>query len=375
LIGQAQIISSLRDSYHKENFPHALLFIGNPGYGTLPLALWTAGMLLCRSDHIEKPCGVCGDCLKSAQFIHPDLHVTFPVVKKEGLARKDTMSVHYMKKWRSLITEQPYISLNEWLRQSADKSTKGDINVAECNEIAQRLQMRSFQGGNKVQIIWMAEMLGNNANRLLKIIEEPPQNTYLILVAEDGNRVLNTLKSRCRTYPVPRIQNDDIVKYLREMHRLEAEDAEGIAANSEGDMNMVLEFLTIDSNEMFDMNERWLRLCQGGGIQDMRDWVEAFDQFNHEEKKAVLSYLLKLLRETIHAKLSPNRTVRLGHKDAERLMSSPVFMNISANQINRINIVISEAIYLLDRNVHAKILMFNSTLELESILKKVLMRK
>ena len=182
----------------EDRIPHAQLFIGREGSANLTMALSFVSYLYCQNKKDDDSCGECPACKLTHKMIHPDVHFSFPVVKSESKKREDTTSDDFLPQWRNIIQQTPFFSFYDWQQAIQAQTTKPNINTKECNDIIQKLAFQSFSDGPKVLLMWMPEYLGKEGNKLLKLIEEPTDNTYLILVANDQERILNTILSRCQ---------------------------------------------------------------------------------------------------------------------------------------------------------------------------------
>lgn len=363
------MINTLQQSIDQDQFSHAVLLEGSSGYGVLPIALYISSYLVCKRRSANGPCGQCSSCHKSFQYIHPDIHFAFPVVAKAGSEkRKDITSKNYMKEWRTALDINAYMSLSEWVQNIASTSAKPDINVAECNEIIRQLSLQSFEDGPKVQIIWMAEYLGNNGNRLLKLIEEPPADTFILLICDNAEFVLNTIKSRCRMIRIPRIDQESMRSYLLSHHQLSSTRVDEISFLSEGDVYVALSHLHHDEMPMLPIALSLFDLSKQNDAIAMRDWTDTFNGYNSQQQQSVLRYILQLLREILHSQWLGGDHLRLTSEEIKFIDQRPFLKGINTDQIKRINDVLSEALYLLERNVHVKTLMYNSCLQIESAL-------
>ena len=368
LVGQEKLLQSIQLSIDDNQFSHATMLSGLSGYGGLSLALFISSYLVCRDRRHDGPCGQCSPCKKSFKFIHPDIHYAYPVVSTTSMERKNTTSVHFLKQWREALNQNPYMDMSEWTQKIVTTSAKPDINVAECNEIIRQLNLQSFEDGPKVQIIWMAEYLGNNGNRLLKLIEEPPQDTYILLICEDTQAVLNTVQSRCRLINIPRIDQKSVTHTLIDNYELSEERASQIAFLSEGDFGMALGLVGVDSTELLGIGLTLLTSCYRRDVIRMRDWVDAFLTFNSQEQKAILFYILKLLRELLHAEIIGKQALRFSKAEMDAINRTPLWDVMDVTQVEKISNIINESLFLLGRNAHVKTLMYNSCLEIESTL-------
>ena len=193
--------------------PHAIMLIGPPGNGKLALALAFAQYINCKSKLEADSCGVCSSCVKYKKLIHPDLHFTFPVIKTSSLTKPT--SVDYMPKWREYFISNPYPSYERWNQTIAEENKQGMIYVDEAAEIIQKLNKKAYEADYKVSLIWLPETMNPTcANKILKILEEPPANTLFILVTEEEQRLLSTIRSRCQTIRLPKIEEHDLAEAL-----------------------------------------------------------------------------------------------------------------------------------------------------------------
>ena len=374
MIGQDDISSNIMQSIDYDRYAHATLIEGQAGYGTLPLALLIASYLVCqRRGESHTPCGECSACGKSQKFIHPDIHYAFPVVSIPNQTRKNITSRNFLKEWRQMLSYSPYFSMDQWIAHIAKASAKPNINVTECNQIIQQLNLQSFEGGAKVQIIWMASYLGGNGNKLLKLIEEPPENTYIILVINQGDGLINTIRSRCQSIIVPRIADDQMVHGLQQVFNLNRDRAMDISFLAEGDWISARQLLEVDNKELFDVSLELLEASQSGDFLRMRDWSERLETMDNMSKKAVIAYTLKLLKEIIHINNTDGSRLRIAPVDVSRLKSSPAAQHMTIDAISMISQLLSENSYHIDRNAHTKIMMYNSCLEIESIINRGVM--
>ncbi|RME99505.1 MAG: hypothetical protein D6772_07635 [Bacteroidetes bacterium] len=204
LIGQEQPKAAFRQMMESDRLPHALLLLTAPGSGGLPLAWALAQYLLCAQPVHGDSCGHCSHCHKAAKLIHPDLHFSYPTVGTKVTADS------FLAQWRSALLDNPYLEINDWLQQIGAENKQGNINKDECQRILRVLSLKSFESPRKIMIIWLAEYLGNEGNRLLKLIEEPPAGTTFILITENQDRILNTILSRCQLVRVHPLSDEEV---------------------------------------------------------------------------------------------------------------------------------------------------------------------
>ena len=189
IIGQVQAKQILRGMVENNRMPHALLLLAPSGAGALPMALTYAQYVLCENKNDGEPCGTCAACVKAEKMIHPDIHFSYPTIGPKVIA------THVLKEWRAAINENAYMNANQWLHKLDAENKQGNIPVAECVEIFKKLSLKTFEASHKILIMWLPEYLGKEGNRLLKLLEEPPDETLFILVAENQELILKDRKS------------------------------------------------------------------------------------------------------------------------------------------------------------------------------------
>lgn len=373
-IGQDHIMQSIYKSIDEDRLAHATLIEGSPGYGTLAVALEIAQYLVCSDRSAgHGPCGACKSCDRAVKYIHPDIHFAFPAVAIKDKRRKDIYSVDFLKDWRAQLEETHYFDMEQWVSRIVRTSARPDINVVECNAIMKALSLQSFEGGAKVQIIWMAQYLGNNGNRLLKLIEEPPENTYILLINNAEGLIINTIRSRCRTIKLPRISDELIEQSLINILHIEDIRAREISLLAEGDWIKATSHVETHTGEMIDMSLGLLEIAYSSDYHTMRSWVEHMDKYDLMSKKAILSYSLSLLKELMHIRYGHTDLIRVSDAELQRLHRSPVLSILDVEIVSELSDIISDCQMYLDRNANTKIILYNSCLLIESILSRSVM--
>ncbi len=370
IIGQLSVIEHLSQALESDSLSHALILSGESGYGGLPIALTLAQTLLCQSPIRNLACGNCKQCLHIDQLTHPDLHMAFPVVGKDGAVRKNITSKDYISEWRTALVDNPYISISEWVRTISSKKANPDINVTECNTISKQLALKAFSGDRKVQIIWMAQYLGNNANKLLKLIEEPPPGTFIILLCDHRDQLLRTVVSRCRVIDINRIQDEEMEAALIQNYSLDQEQAHQISFLAEGNMSKALDFLQSGSEDLMELSTTWISSCAEHDYSAMRSWSEQFSRYNLEEQRTIAFYTLRLFREILHLNVLGEAHCRLRAQDISSIQKVPAIMKIKSKDIDAIHQQISTLIDGLSRNLLSRMVMFDTCLSIDGILNK-----
>lgn len=361
IIGQDKIKNKLIESVQQKRIGHAQLFLGKNGYGTLALALAYAAYILCENPGDEDACGVCNSCKKVKKLVHPDLHFSFPFVKTP----KTTQSKHFFPTWRSALIENPYLSYFDWMEAIQSSNKQGNIPAEECHAIIENLYLRSFEGGYKIQIIWKPEFLDKEGNILLKIIEEPAPNTLILLVAEEQERILGTILSRTQVLNIPPIAEDALSAALIEKDGLSSEKARELAYLSDGDYHLAVEKSKSKGENDFEFFAQWMRLAFKPGGSALWKLTDEFSKMSKEKQKNTLQYSLNLLQISIYAAHLPEKIAQHPQKpflEKFAQATTSVFLEKGTAKI-------SEGIYLLERNVHPKILFFDLTLQLNHFFK------
>lgn len=355
VIGQHELKNHFIQEITSGKISHAQLFLGNAGYGGLPLALAFVQYLFCENKQEKDSCGVCASCQKVKELQHPDLHFTFPVV----LAAHKT-SNGALKEWREQVKEQPYFNLHEWLCRIDPKERKPTIGTDESQEIVKKLNLKSYEGGFKVMLIWMAEEMNVLcSNKLLKILEEPPQKTLFILIAEKQDQLLQTILSRTQLVKIPRIHPEEISSFLKSTHAIAPSSAESIVSRVEGDLLAALEL--IGTHEEQDQHRelfiKLMRVCYKKDVLLMLDWAEEIALVSKERQKIFLHYALHMFRQSILRNYTEKQLTRVSEEEEKFLQNFSKF--ITGSNLADFSTTFNEAHYHLERNANQKILFTN----------------
>jgi DNA polymerase III subunit delta' len=351
VIGQQDLKHHLVNEVRESKISHAQLFLGKPGYGALPLALAFVQYLFCENKGETDSCGVCPSCRKVTELQHPDLHFSFPTVL--AIAKK---SDAFITDWRAQIAENPYFNLHDWTKRIDSSERKPIIGVDESLEIIKKLNLKSFEGGYKVMIIWMAEeMNADCANKLLKILEEPTPKTLFILVSEAQDKLLTTIISRTQIVRVNMLQTDSIQQAL-EQKGISKNLAASIAGRSDGDF-VEANALLGDSEES-DLNRelfiQLMRVCFRKDVTAMLNWTDAIAQQTREGQKLFLKYALHMVRQSILKNYTQEMLTRTSQEEADFLKNFSRF--ITNNNVMDFMSLFNDSHYHLERNAHAKLL-------------------
>lgn len=346
VVGQEEIKNRLRQEADEGRVAHALLFHGPEGCGKLPVALAFARYLLCSQPHDGEPCGQCNNCKMTARWTHPDLHFVFPVVKYKDAAR--SVSDVYLNEWRKQLLENPYFGLDEWLEDMQAGNQQAMIYSAESDAIQKKLSLKSNQGGKKVMVIWLPEKMNLEcANKLLKLLEEPPAETHFLLVSEQLEAVLPTIVSRMQCIAMKALGEEEISEALRQRHGCDEETARRLAHTANGSLVAAGNLLRSNADQMlfFDLFVILMRLSYQRKIKELKKWSEQIAALGREKQKNFLAYSQKLIRENF---IYNFRQPDLNYETAEEENFSRNF----ARFINERNVIpIMEELSLAQRDI------------------------
>ncbi len=363
---------STKDYFYKivkdTRIPHAILLSGGEGHGKLALAIGLAQLLQCQNVTDGKACNQCNSCLKASKYIHPDIHFSFPVIKKDNLKREDTTSKQFMKEWREFLVEMPYGNMSDWLSHLGAVDKRANINVTECNEIAKNLSLKTFEGRYKIQIIWHADYLGKEGNRLLKLIEEPSDDSIIILIINNRNHILNTIKSRCQSLIVPPFSDEDMMSFISSQTSLSKEDQEELVHLASGDIRKTLTHIHDTKINYSEDLVQWMRVCYKSDPEELIDMTSEMAQRGKQDIINFFQYGLHFFRE-YHQYLSgiPIESLRLTGQEKEILPKMEKI--ISLNKIRPIEAILTQSISHIGRNLSLKILLMNGSIEINTILR------
>ena len=361
-----QLKNQLVQLYLTNRVPHALLFSGNEGSGHFQLAMFFAKVLLCKEVN-SGPCGLCSSCKKIDNFNHPDLHFSFPIHLSKS--EKSEVSDDQRAGFVSMVQEYHSIGKQVWYAKMGNENKQGVIGVKEGYEIIKKLQLKSYEGGKKILIVWLPELMNVQAtNKLLKLIEEPPEKTNLIFVSDRSEQLLQTISSRLQQIKVPPLENTFVSTYLQSHFNIEENDANMLSKSAGGNLHKAIykHFNNEKSQEFLAQFVQWMRLCYSRNISDTIDWVNDFSKRGRETNKEFLRYTLELFRQCItnHYLLSMDG---LSHEEEQFLMKFKPFIN--HKNIIGLNEVINEAYYHVERNANIKILMLDVSLQLYKLIR------
>ena len=385
IIGQQAIKQHLIEMVEQNRLSHALLFLGKDGSGALPLALAFAQFVICQpiaSPVVEdlfggmsaieaKPSYLSPEELvdqenfqRAEKLMHSDLHFSYPVIsKKPGDKPKST---DYINEWREFIKLSPYSNAYDWLQFIGAENKQGNITADECNDIMRQLNLKSFESGYKVLVLWMPEYLGKEGNKLLKLIEEPPANTLFILVAEDEEQILPTILSRCQLVKIPLLEVKEVEQALISRANASPETAAQVAAICEGNYREALQLLQHNEEDWQTLLKEWLNSTLRGGPIKQVKFSEDISKLGREKQKQFLRYFNHLIGQSIRIKVLGANAFAIA--ESEREFAQRLNKIASVSQQQAIIEELDKASYYIERNANGKMLFQALTIKMYHII-------
>jgi len=380
ILGQNEVKTRLLRSVQEQRIPHAQLFRGPEGVGKLALALAYAQYISCENRTDTDSCGVCASCVKYRKLAHPDLHFVFPIIKPAKAT--SVVCDDFIADFRAMILENPYFSAQQWFARISEDQKQGVIYSNESEEILRKLNLKTYESDYKIMIIWLPEKMHVNcANKLLKILEEPPENTVFLLVSNSPEEIITTILSRTQHITIPKLTEDDIVlALLRDKTKSVSQlDAVNIARISGGSLLNAFSILN-DSDENKQNFERFvtvMRLAWQVGnrkdyaaLKNLKKWAEDIAQstVGRERQKKFLEYSQRMIRENFILNLKQPDLNYLTSEEVEFSGKFSPFIN--ERNIEELMTEFALADRHIDQNVNAKMVFFDLMLKVIILLKK-----
>jgi DNA polymerase III subunit delta' len=385
IIGQNEVKQHLAEMVEHNRLSHALLFLGKEGSGALPLAIAFAQYIvslpvakaqptvdLFGAAEPTAPAGfIHPDAaaslpafVRANELIHPDLHFSYPVIPKKSGDKP--ISTDYISEWREFVKLHPYGNVYDWLQFIGAENKQGNITAHECADIIRKLNLKTFESEYKVLVMWMPEYLGNEGNKLLKLIEEPPANTLFILVAENESQILPTILSRTQLVKIPALETPDIAKALTERAKLSPDQARQAAAVSEGNYREALLLLQHAEEDWQGLLRDWLNAILKTGPAAQVKWVDDVSKLGRERQKQFLRYFNHLLEQAIRLQAIGEQYIELpeNEKDFAARLNKIASMEQQQAMIQELD----NAVYYIERNANAKLLFHALTIKLYHII-------
>lgn len=370
VIGQQAVKERLIQSAMGGRVSHAQLFWGPPGSGKLALALAYAQYLQCLSPSETDSCGTCSACVKASRLTHPDIHFVYPTTTTKKV-KKDPESKFFSEEWRSFVIENKgYVGLNQWYDFLGVENKQGTIFARDAAEILRRLSFKAYEGKFRVMIIWMVEKLHvSAANKLLKLLEEPPENIVFILLSEQTEQILTTIKSRAFMVKVPRIADDSISHALAEKYNQRIADVRSHALMSHGNWLEACRLMENSDDEKYNFHtaQQWMRLCFKGNVPELIDFCANIATIGRERQKSFLGFTLQLFRHSVLSNYHLSDFVRVTADELNFTEKFAPFVH-PGNMLQLVELI-EEGIRQIERNVAPQIMFMDISLKMIKLLR------
>lgn len=355
VIGQKGTWQRLTTLVKEDRLPHALLLTGPQGCGTFAMAVSLAEHIIGRSP-----------------FAYPDMHFTYPTIKTASMsADYKPISPDFAQQWRTMVERSPYFTMETWSEAIGAEKKSAIITAGESEYLTSKLTMRSATGGYKLSLIWLPERMNSEcANKLLKLIEEPPEKTLFLLVSDEPERLLETIRSRCQRIDMPRIDDADMRAALVNRRGLSDDDAERIARMAAGNWIAAVEILSASSERQTFLAhfQALMRQAYQRDIRSLKGWAETLAAYDRDKQKRFLTYTLRLLRENFVYNL---REPQLNYMTVEEETFATRFARfIHERNIIPITELAERAIRDISQNANSKIVFFDIAVQMILLLKE-----
>lgn len=371
VIGHEELKKRLIQSVRESRVSHAQLFLGPEGSGKLPLALAYAQYINCTNRSETDSCGVCPSCRKFMSLTHPDLHFVFPTATNKGV-KQNPESDLFISEWREYLTDcQCYADLSDWFNKLDIENKQGVINVRDAVTILRKLSFKAYESEYKIAIIWMADKLNVQcANKLLKLIEEPPAKTLFILIAENQEELLTTIRSRCMLVKVPKITMPEVQDALVQKFACSAQEAYDAAALADGNWLMAQHFVKDKEDEKLyaGIFQKWMRYCFKGAVPELIDLVaNDIKPLGREKQKEFLEYGLNIFHNSLLFNNNMSDYVLLPTDEKNFTQNFAPFINI--RNVGQICSLFEESINQIERNGNASIIFTDNSFKITKLLR------
>lgn len=357
VVGLENLKVKLTRSIDNDKLPHAQLFLGPEGSGKLPLALAVTQYIYCTDKKDNDSCGECSSCRKVSTLTHPDVHFSFPTVGSKEVSNT------FLNQWREINANDSYFNTEDWVAHIAkDENKSPNITREETKSIISKLSLKPYEGDAKTLIIWMPEYLASQSNALLKLIEEPPQKTYFILVAENSDALLATITSRTQLVKIPRYTEQETQEFLQQKYSLDAQKSEQISYLSEGNFRKAIDLVESVEDNYSEMFRDWMLACYSNNLQKVSTLTDTLHKIGRVQLQIFLTNGLSILRESLLYKNIDNYQIKAEREQVEFIQKFSKTLN--AAYIEKSYEQINEVIYHIQRNANGKIALFNLSLRL-----------
>ena len=367
VIGQEEVWQRLITMVREDRLPHAIMLCGPQGCGKMALALAFASYLICqnREGH-DEACGECRQCKMLEKWGHPDLLFSYPTIKTPNMGSEHKpVSEDFAEEWRNMISRSPYFNIEQWMTEIGAENQQAIITAGESDELNRKLSLKSSQGGYKVSVIWLPERMNIEcANKILKLIEEPPSQTIFIMVSENPDNLLETIRSRVQRIDVKKTDNESIQKALVGKYGISEDDAMRVARLANGDWLTAVSELSADgeNKEFLADFQSLMRLAYQRNVRELKHWSENINSYGREKQKRFLTYFLRMIRESFMYNFQQPELSYMTSQEEAFTANFARFVNES--NILQITELANKAIRDISQNANGKIVFFDMALQM-----------
>jgi DNA polymerase-3 subunit delta' len=374
IIGQEavkqRLIQSVKDGY----IPHARLISGPEGVGKFALALAYARYLSCSDRGADDACGVCPSCIKYNKLSHPDLHFVFPIVKNDK--KKKEICDDYIKEWRKFVLENSYFNLSSWLGFIGAENSQGMIYAKESEEIIRKLNLKAYESDYKIMIIWLPEKMHEAcSNKLLKMIEEPPANTIFLLISENPDQVITTIRSRTQSFPIPPISPEKLTEAILSIAQpnnnyADKEEVATLVHLANGSYLKALELMETSEEKQhyLELFISIMRNCWKRDVKNMKVKAESFAALGREKQKSFFAYAQNLIRENFLFRMNLPEINYLNQE--ETAFSKNFFPYVNENNVIDLMNELALAERHVESNVNPRMIFFDLSMKIAVLIKQ-----
>lgn len=364
--GVEETKQSLLNAVANDHVAHAQLFVGKPGSANLAMALAFTRYLNCENRQETDGCGECPSCSKINKWAHPDITFVYPTASTPQI--KESLSVNFLELWRSFLAESPYRIVQDWAIHSGAENKQLSISVEESRNLIKNISLKAFESRYKVIIIWLPETMNPSAaNSLLKVLEEPPSNTMFFLVADNTDKMLVTILSRCQAVKIRSFHDEEIVAHLNEKYQTLEDKGQEIARLAEGNLNKAIALSGSLSDKQANQFKVWMRNCWRFNALELVNQASEFQKQNKDSQKGLFQTGLSLIRETIVASAGATDISKVLPEDTDFVNNFS--KTLTTAQLGKISEKLNDAFYHLERNVNPQMVYLDTSFDIYKILK------
>lgn len=370
VLGNSKTKQRLIQSAKDGRISHAQLFTGEAGSPGLMLALAYSQYIVCENKQENDSCGVCLSCIKSAKLVHPDIHFVFPTSTNNRI-KKDASSDKMIAEWREAVKANPYMDLFTWMSFLEVDNKQGIISGEESAEILRKLSLKSFESEYKIMIIWLPEKMNTTAaNKLLKILEEPPEKTLFLMVTHQYNQLLATITSRTQYVKILKPSDEELANVLVEKYAVSLEQALSFSHLADGNFSQALAILQVTDSDIANVEkfQFWMRICYSNKVDEVLTWVDSISKIGREYQKNFLTYAMHMVRESLLTNMGIKSLVRL--KGIELDFCTKFSKFIHQGNCFGITEELEKAAADIERNANPKIVFLDLSFKIIELLKR-----